>query len=148
MDDLLDLDWGKKPASSNGKLAVASQSNNGSSYNFDALTRSLPQSQPASYSRGAMATSAVPTTKKRAQQSNQSTGGDAFSSLLGFQSGNSSASSNTISMAERIKREQQEKMGFSVQPKAPTQSSVPTNSAWEGLDSFLDGPKVKAAPVK
>lgn len=151
MDDLLDLDWGKKPTSSNGSSAGASLSNNGSSYNFDALTRSLPQSQPASsQNRGTMGTFATTaSTSKKALPTSNPSEEDAFSSLLGFQSRTSSASSTTISMAESLKREQQQKMGIAIPSNTPKQSSIPSDSAWEGLDSFLSGPKSRAtAPIK
>lgn len=146
MDDLLDLDWDRKPVSSSGlQPSARSSSNNGSSYNFDALTRSLPQTKPmapASRSIPAASSNAFP------RQHNNSTvaNSDAFSSLLGFDSGSTAASSKTISMAERLKRE---RLGASSpQSITPQQSSTPTDTAWEGLDSFLGASQKKATPAK
>lgn len=142
MDDLLDLDWDRMPAASSSALP---RSNNGSSYNFEALTRSLPQSQsqPASASRSTPA--ALP---KQRNNNGNSTGSDAFSSLLGFGSGSTAASSNSISMAERLKREQQQRFGSSSRSMTPQQSTTPVESAWDGLDSFLGAPQTKAASAK
>lgn len=142
MDDLLDLDWDRKPTASSSAVP---RSNNGSSYNFEALTRSLPPSQ----SQTALASRSTPAALPRQNISKgKPADTDAFSSLLAFESGNSAASLNANSMAERLKMEQQQRLGTSSQSRTPQQSNTPVESAWDGLDSFLGAPQARGAPAK
>ncbi|UZJ51725.1 hypothetical protein CBS101457_001045 [Exobasidium rhododendri] len=150
MDDLLDLDWDKKVvADSSNRQKPSPIYGNGqsSSYNFDALTRSLPPTQqPSNTSSGNASASGM----KGGQPATKSStnGSDAFSSLLGFDSSTMSgraAQSSKVSMAERLKREQEQKLGFSSSNSSTSQLSNTnmSNSAWEGLDSLLGSSKVQ-----
>jgi hypothetical protein len=146
MDDLLDLEWDKKPGgptlSQQKPPSQAFGNGTSSSYNFDALTRSLPQTrQPSSNTTSSG-------TKARSQQisptnSRSSNGPDAFSSLLGFDSGSASGQSAfnaKLSMAEQLRKDNQQKLGLPTAPSSTQPQSSSSNiSAWEGLDSLLGG---------
>ena len=146
MDDLLDLDWDRKPVQAVSQNSPARNSSNTSSYNFDALTRSLPQSsvhgnggngmgsQPGAGARG-MA--------KPSKDSDARSTPDAFSSLLGFDNGIASGASlsNNISMAERLRREREQRSGVTPRTAASSQPQKEESAAWDGLDSLLGSSK-------
>lgn len=148
MDDLLDLDWDKKPTAGTS-IPKANNGSYNSSYNFDALTRSLPQQQQYASNNVNLANKVSTNSKQQSVNAKQSNA-DAFSSLLGFDSSSSSrsGSATNISMAERLKKDQQQKLGISAGSgrNTPALSASPAESAWEGLDTFLASSK-KSQPV-
>lgn len=142
MDDLLDLDWNKAPSATRGKGSdsasgssrqgngwSASASNTGSSsYNFDALARSLPPQRSLEPQRSLTPNRASPAPSSRAptpnrQQPSSSTN-DAFSSLLSLgNSSNGAKPSTPSSLADQ-------------QRATKTGGSGTQNDGWGSLDGW------------
>ncbi|MCO5613769.1 hypothetical protein L7F22_068047 [Adiantum nelumboides] len=150
MDDLLDLDWSKQSNSNtngqkasngsnsyNGSTMNASKNGGGmSSYNFEALTRSMPSSGNAIRPQQQQQTNT-----SRAVPSQSKSGNDAFSSLLGFDNPSTNTNNTTMTMAERMKHNNGQSSVYQTQRK---QSPLPTgqqksDAAWDGLDDFMMG---------
>lgn len=146
MDDLLDLDWDRKPVQAASQNPPARNSSNTSSYNFDALTRSLPQSTVHGNGGNGMGTQPVAGARGMAKLGRESavrSNPDAFSSLLGFDNGIASGASlsNNISMAERLRREREQRTGVLPRTAASSQPQKEDGAAWDGLDSLLGSSK-------
>ncbi|PWN18479.1 hypothetical protein BCV69DRAFT_285105 [Microstroma glucosiphilum] len=175
MDDLFDLDWQKDSSASSassGKQAASSRpqahvaptaaaSKQYSSYNFDALTRSLPSASAAP--SPTIPRAAVPATTKPLPVT--SAADDAFSSLLSSFGTPSSASNANASMADRQKASQVgpgslnnktsdawsshadwESLGQSAsQAQPPKQTSAtlskPAVDPFDALDAFISAPE-------
>lgn len=156
MDDLLDLDWSKQSGSNidsqkgtkgassfNGPDAGNGVKNGGgmSSYNFDALTRSMPSSGNAIRSQQQQ------TSSIKASATQSKSGNDAFSSLLGFDSTGSNSNNNktTMTMAERMKQSNGQFLNptMTSQTRAANSSSMSSRQqsdpAWDSLDEFMNG---------
>ncbi|PWN35383.1 uncharacterized protein FA14DRAFT_172027 [Meira miltonrushii] len=150
MDDLLDLDWTKQSgnntngqtASSNGsKPYNGSKINTGkgggmASYNFEALTRSMPSGGNAIRPQQQQQTNASKATTQ------SKSGNDAFSSLLGFDSSSANTNNATMTMAERMKHNNGQPSIYQAQRKQsplPTASTQKADAAWDGLDDFMSG---------
>ncbi|KAF8208528.1 hypothetical protein K438DRAFT_1666641 [Mycena galopus ATCC 62051] len=89
----------------------------------------------------------TPSTRPAAQQKPvqlQSGGGDAFSSLLGGSLNSNGNGMANMTIAERAKRAEAERMRQANMPK-PAQ---PTISAWDGLDTLAAGPSASVAASK
>lgn len=163
MDDLLDLDWGKSqgnaaasaktgaatPSSGSGyrsppsatKPGYPSSSALASSYNFDALTRSMPSASRSGRGTpiGAATTSAAP-----AASASSAAAGDAFSSLFSFGGGGSGGAStpstsamNGMTMAQRRQHQvQQDKGGNATGAPNASSSSDGWAASSDGWDAF------------
>ncbi|CAO1636618.1 unnamed protein product [Jaminaea pallidilutea] len=143
MDDLLDLDWNKGSSATRGKgsdsasgssrqgngWSASASSTESSSYNFDALTRSLPPQRSLEPQRRVTPNRASPAPSSRAPTPNRqqpsSSANDAFSSLLslGSNSSNGAKPSTASSLAD--------------QQRATTSGGTSTqNDGWDSLDGW------------
>lgn len=149
MDDLLDLDWAKSSSAANPNKTQQSKSysssSNTSSYNFDALTRSMPangqtnnrQQQQTPIPARTSGTH-TPVSSSAAPAPAASGTSDAFSSLLSFGGSNatvaSTSSQNGMTMAQRQQLQQQ-----------PSKVTQPATAGWaasnDGWDAFESNTK-------
>lgn len=128
---MLDLDWEKNASQSSSAKNASSAGGPTSTYNFEALTRSMPsRSTPNSNSRTPPNVSI--NGNKAVPHVTDKNNNDAFSSLLAFGSSESGAKSNasSMTMAERLQKEK------ASQSFTGTQNTSKVD-AWEGLDDFL-----------
>lgn len=144
MDDLLDLDWSKQSGSnanaqkafSNGSSINAGKGGGMSSYNFEALTRSMPSNGNATRPQQQQQTNLSRPAPAQSKAVN-----DAFSSLLGFDSSSANTNNATMTMAERMKHNNGQPSLYQAQRKHSPQptSTQKADSAWDGLDDFMMG---------
>lgn len=142
MDDLLDLDWNKGSSATRGKgsdsasgssrqgngWSASASSTGSSSYNFDALTRSLPPQRSLEPQRSLTPNRTSPAPSSRAPTPNRqqpsSSANDAFSSLLSLGNNSNGAKvSSASSLAD--------------QQRATTSGGAGTqNDGWGSLDGW------------
>ncbi|CAO1615271.1 unnamed protein product [Parajaminaea phylloscopi] len=142
MDDLLDLDWDKGSAATQKSTQYARPSAATSSYNFDALTRSLPTSGPS----GSQSSATLHPQRKLTPVSAQTQKQDAFSSLFDFPSNSAGTGSSTPASGSRSTRATTPSDGRAA-PAVTTaaarnatlaeqRATSSTNPSWQGWDAF------------